>query len=124
MPAFNNIAILQFLHGGVLLCTALFILCQRYYMLAGASMGRERELVPYPVTLVTAYYPLSSGSKHSLDEYMTWMSNIFAHTRAPIVVYLPPGNSSNVIREIRGILPLIIKVGHVCTNDEGNTADK
>lgn len=63
-----------------------------------------------PTTLVTAYYPLASGSKHSLGEYKAWLSNLFAHTRNPILIYVPPGNTSNIIQEMRGTLPLLIKV--------------
>lgn len=117
IPALNNIVTFQFLHGGVLLCTALFIICQRYFMLAGAPMGQERKIISHPVTLVTAYYPLSSGSKHSLEDYMKWTSNLFGHTRAPIVAYLPAGNISQTIREMRGDLPLTIKVGSFLYQD-------
>lgn len=70
----------------------------------------DEEEVNYPITLVTAYYPLLQGSKHSLDEYMAWASNFYNHTQTPIVAYLPPTNISGVIKTMRGDLPLLVKV--------------
>lgn len=64
----------------------------------------------YPTTVVTAYYPLPHGSKHTLDEYMTWASIFYSQIRTPIVAYLPPSNISDIIKEMRGDLPLVIKV--------------
>lgn len=62
-------------------------------------------------TLVTAYYPLSKGSKHSLTEYRKWMSNFLPHVQAPVVVYLPPDPEIHaVVRELRGDLPLLLHV--------------
>ena len=62
-------------------------------------------------TLVTAYFPLSQGSKHSLGDYRTWMANFLPHVQAPIVIYLPPDDELEVIiRELRGDLPLIVRV--------------
>ena len=62
-------------------------------------------------TLVTAYFPLSQGSKHSLDDYRRWMANFLPHVQAPIVIYLPPDDELEAtIRELRGNLPLIVHV--------------
>jgi hypothetical protein len=70
----------------------------------------EVDLIP--ATLVTAYYPLSKGSKHSLKKYRKWMDNFLPHVQAPVVVYLPPDPEIHAIaRELRGNLPLLIHVG-------------
>lgn len=79
----------------------------------------EKALFKHPTTLVTAYYPLETGSKHTLQEYATWISNLFAHTRTPIVAYLPPGNMTDTIKAMRGRLPLTIKVRRWVSNGIG-----
>lgn len=62
-------------------------------------------------TLVTAYYPLSAGSKHTIEKYKRWMGNFLPYVRANLVVYLPPDRElENSIRQLRGDLPLIIRV--------------
>ena len=66
-----------------------------------------------PATLVTSYYPISKGAKHSLQDYRKWMGSFLPHVKAPLVVYLPPDDPQieTVVRELRGDLPLqIIKV--------------
>lgn len=101
---------LTYLHIGLFACLAVYIVCKRHHVFVQILEWSQPIHVSYPITLVTAYYPLTSGSKHTLDDYMKWASNFFAFTRAPIQIYLPPGNMSNVIREMRGDLPLTIKV--------------
>jgi len=63
----------------------------------------------YPVTIVSAYYPLNT-SKHSLREYNEWMANFFPYVTAPIVLYSPPGEALDNILELRGDLPMTVKV--------------
>ena len=63
------------------------------------------------VTLVTAYYPVSQGSRHKLEEYRRWMANFLPHVRANLVVYLPlDGELEGVVRDLRGDLPLVVRV--------------
>jgi hypothetical protein len=66
----------------------------------------------HPVTIVSAYYPLNT-SKHSLQEYNEWMANFFPYVSAPIVLYSPPDGALDQIRELRGDLPMTIKVGQM-----------
>ena len=63
----------------------------------------------HPVTIVTAYYPLNS-SKHSLREYNGWMADFFPYVSAPILLYSPPGEALDQILELRGDLPMTVKV--------------
>lgn len=63
----------------------------------------------HPVTIVSAYYPLNS-SKHSLQEYNEWMANFFPYVSAPIILYSPPGEALHYILELRGDLPMTVKV--------------
>lgn len=62
-----------------------------------------------PVTLVTSYFPVPKGAKHSLEDYRKWMSSFLPHVEAPLVVYLPPDPQvETIVRELRGALPLQI----------------
>lgn len=62
-------------------------------------------------TVVTAYYPLSQGPKHSLKDYRTWMENFLPHVEAPIIIYLPADEELQAtVRDLRGNLPLAIQV--------------
>ena len=63
----------------------------------------------HPVTIVSAYYPLNH-SKHSLREYTEWIAAFLPYVSAPIVLYSPPGEALNQIRELRGDLPMTVKV--------------
>lgn len=63
----------------------------------------------HPVTIVSAYYPLNT-SKHSLGEYNEWMESFFPYVSAPIVLYSPPGAALDYILELRGDLPMTVKV--------------
>lgn len=74
------------------------------------SQKQDVSQALYPATIVTAYFPLNQGSKHSIEEYKKWASNLFPHIRAPIVAYLPPGEITEVLKEMRGELPFTIKV--------------
>lgn len=77
------------------------------------AMGFQNQVPSqrlYPATVVTAYFPLKKGSKHSIGKYKKWVSNFFPHVRAPIVAYLPPGEITDVLKEMRGDLPFTIKV--------------
>lgn len=87
----------------------------------GILMGRSLWEIPrqpadaplVPATLVTSYYPVPNGAKHSLDEYRKWMSSFLPHVEAPLVVYLPPDPQiETVVRELRGDLPLQIVQVH------------
>lgn len=63
-------------------------------------------------TIVTAYYPLSQGSKHSLKDYRAWMENFLPHVEAPVVIYLPADEEIQAtVRALRGNLPFAIQVG-------------
>lgn len=66
-------------------------------------------------TVVTAYYPLSQGSKHSLSNYRAWMENFLPHVEAPVVIYLPSdAEIQATVRTLRGNLPLNIQVCVCC----------
>jgi len=96
----------------LVIAIVLYLLCNERHDYWHSSWVEQmqRHVAVVPTTLVTAYYPLANGSKHSLAEYMTWLSNFIAHTRTPIIAYLPPGNMTRVIRGMRGSLPLKTKV--------------
>lgn len=69
----------------------------------------EKNTCMHPVTIVSAYYPLNN-SKHSLNEYDKWMANFFSYVSAPIVMYSSPGEALDKIRDLRGDLPMTVKV--------------
>ncbi len=106
------IGMLSVLWAALVLAILLYLVCFVWhdYRLSSWIAQTQRHVAAYPTTLVTAYYPLANGSKHSSAEYMIWLSNFIAHTRTPIIAYLPPGNMSIVIQEMRRSLPLTIKV--------------
>lgn len=62
------------------------------------------------VTIVTAYYPLEAGAKHTLEKYDAWMQNFIPCVKVPIVVFLPSGPIQEKVKKMRGELPITIKV--------------
>lgn len=83
-----------------------------FNILLGKKMSSGMTSSPQTdATIVTAYYPLSQGSKHSLDDYRVWMENFLPHVEAPVVIYLPADDELQAtVRTMRGSLPLKIQV--------------
>ena len=77
-----------------------------------AASQSEQTACMHPVTIISAYYPLNV-SKHSSKQYDEWMANFLPYVSAPIVLYSPPGGALDQIRELRGDLPMTIKVGQM-----------
>lgn len=88
-------------------------------MLMGQSLWgflrQPAEAPLIPATLVTSYYPVPKGAKHSLEDYRKWMNSFLPRIKAPLVVYLPPDDQQveTAVRELRGGLPLHIVQVHV-----------
>jgi hypothetical protein len=89
--------------------------CNRALRLNPLHVNTETDAAPlssacmHPVTIISAYYPLNV-SKHSSSQYDEWMANFFPYVSAPIVLYSPPGGALARIRELRGDLPMTVKV--------------
>lgn len=83
-----------------------------FNILLGKKMSSGMTSSPQTeATVVTAYYPLSQGSKHSLYDYRAWMENVLPHVEAPVVIYLPADDELQAtVRTMRGNLPLKIQV--------------
>lgn len=67
----------------------------------------NKRSTPMPVTIVSAFVLPVNGSKHSLEDYMSWMPFFFKSVSAPIVLFLA-GYSEDIFREMRGDLPMQI----------------
>ncbi len=70
----------------------------------------------HPTTIVTAYYPLGNASKHTSAGYDAWMANFFPWVKAPILVFLPSGPIIERVKQMRGELPLTVKVRTVSSD--------
>lgn len=53
----------------------------------------------YPVSIVSCYYPLSQ-SKHSVEEYMTWILQFLTKVDTPIIMF-SEGDAYRFMKEIR-----------------------
>ena len=97
-----------------MIVTSLAVMLEQEGLLIGqplwAFLGLPADTPLTPATLVTSYYPVSKGAKHSLESYRKWMGSFLPHVKAPLVVYLPPDDPQveAAVRELRGDLPLQI----------------
>lgn len=53
----------------------------------------------YPVSIVSCYYPLSK-SKHSIEEYMSWILNFLSNIDTPIIMF-SEGQAFQFMKQIR-----------------------
>ncbi|KAG8970438.1 hypothetical protein FRC03_008635 [Tulasnella sp. 419] len=59
-----------------------------------------------PIILVSAFFPLPT-SKHTVQEYASWLSLLLSQVSTPLVIYTSP-TFSETIEQLRGNLPVII----------------
>lgn len=74
-----------------------------------SSTANDKPLYNFdntPVLLVTAFFPLPS-SKHTSEEYGSWLKLFLSQIRTPMVIYTSPAFSTT-IKKLRGDLPAII----------------
>ena len=62
------------------------------------------------VTLVTAWFPLGAASKHSSDEYLSWMSAFLGRVETPIVVYTSEAGRSDILAIRDSRLPTLFEI--------------
>lgn len=72
------------------------------------TFTRSTEQINSTVTLVSAFYPLSS-SKHSLEDYAEWLQSFFGRIETPVMVFTTAAYA-NTILKARGNLPIYLSV--------------
>ncbi|KAM0751823.1 hypothetical protein T439DRAFT_219924 [Meredithblackwellia eburnea MCA 4105] len=81
---------------------------------SGSRQGYGAELEPVPkggvqsrVTLVSGFYKVESGKKHSVSDYNKWLGNFLRTVELPIVFFCAPSQRA-FIAELRGNKPITI----------------
>lgn len=60
--------------------------------------------IPAGVTIVSAFFLVSDGKKHSVDEYYHWIANFLEHVEQPIVFFTSPDLVDMVIKARAGLV--------------------
>ncbi|KAK4700855.1 hypothetical protein P7C70_g5387, partial [Phenoliferia sp. Uapishka_3] len=63
--------------------------------------------VESPVTIVSGYYRIQTGRKHSTAEYDSWLRNFLTSVELPIVFFCAPSQRA-MVSELRGPKPITI----------------